>query len=249
MSNKKFCHNCGASIEEGIKFCPQCGADVTQTETVASSPSNQQYSGTPRGGEKRALDHVTIGYNVALEQPMVFLPSIISGVLGAITSYGLYNIGLGDTASMLIGLIISMVSFILNFASIDMSRDAYYKQPLDLMDSISYVVSRFFIFLLAAIVGGLLSITIILIPVVLFMFVIMVMDETGIMDAFQKAINVLKTDLVDVLLIIVISIVASIIISYVPFVSTFLNAAVNVILGIAFIDIYATFSARDVNQY
>jgi hypothetical protein len=247
MSSKRFCHNCGAEVEEGIKFCSQCGARLDQTETPPSqsfSTTGKNYTGTPRGGEKRAIEHVTTGYNVAFEQPMVFLPPIISGVLGAIVSYGLYNFGMGDTLSTILGLAISMFSFILNFASIDMSRDAYYKKPLDLMDSISYVTSRFFIFLLAAIFGGLLSITIILIPVVLFMFVIMVLDETGIMDAFQKAISVLRSDLVDVLLIIILSIVASLIISYVPIVSTLLNAVINVIIGIAFIDIYATYKAR-----
>jgi uncharacterized membrane protein len=76
------------------------------------------------------------------------------------------------------------------------------------------------------------------------MFVIMVIDETGIMDAFQKSINVIKSDLVDVLMLIVLSIVASFVIGYVPFISTLLNAVVNVIIAIAFIDIYVTYRAR-----
>ena len=70
------------------------------------------------------------------------------------------------------------------------------------------------------------------------------MDETGIMDALQKAFNVIRSDLVDVLLIIVISIVASLAISYIPHLSSLLNAIVNVILGIAYIDIYATYKNR-----
>ncbi|TFH12939.1 zinc ribbon domain-containing protein [Candidatus Bathyarchaeota archaeon] len=245
MSDTRLCKNCGAAVEDGVRFCSECGADQNQQEaTTVSSTTGNAYTGTPRGGEKRAIDHITIGYTVAFEQPMVFLPSVISGILGLIVTYGLNNIWLGDTLNTLIGLAISMVSFILSFGSLDMSRDAYYKQPLDLMESIGYVTSRFVVFFIAAIFGGLLSITIVFIPIVLFMFVIMVIDETGIMDAFQKSINVIKSDLVDVLMLIVLSIVASFVIGYVPFISTLLNAVVNVIIAIAFIDIYVTYKAR-----
>jgi hypothetical protein len=182
-----------------------------------------------------------VGYTVAFKQPMVFLPPLISGLLGSVLSYiG----GLGDMLSLILGLGVSILSFILTFASIDMSRDAYYKQPLDLMRSVNYIAGRFFIFLLAAIFGGVLSITIILIPVVLFMFVIMVMDEAGIMDAFQKSIEVLRAEVADVIVIIIVSIIASAIVSFVPVVSSILDAIVNVIIGMAFIDIYATYKTK-----
>ena len=205
-------------------------------------PSN--YEGTPRGGEKRAMDHLRIGFNVAMEQPMVFLPPIISGVLGFLVSYTLTNVNVGALLFTLIGTTSMIFSFILNFASTDMSRDAYYKQPLDLGQSIEYIIGRFFTFVIAAVFGGLLSITVILMPVVLFMFVIMVLDETDIMDAFEKAINVLRAELSDVLVLIVVSIVASLVIGYVPLFSSLLNSIVNVILGIAFIDIYVTHKTR-----
>lgn len=191
--------------------------------------------------EKQALDHIKVGYTVAFEQPIVFLPPLISGLLGSILSYvG----GFSDTLSLILGIVVSILTFILTFASIDMSRDAYHKQPLDLMESVNYIAGRFFIFLLAAIFGGILSITIILIPVVLFMFVIMVIDETGIMDSFQKSIEVIRADISDVIVIIIISIIASAIVSFVPFVSSILDAIVNVIVGISFIDIYATYKTK-----
>jgi hypothetical protein len=190
------------------------------------------------GKDKQALDHLKIGYTVAFEQPLVFLPPLISGLLGSILSYvG----GYGDILSLILGVAVSILTFILSFASTDMSRDAYHKQPVDLMRSVNYIAGRFFIFLLAAIFGGILSITIILIPVVLFMFVIMVIDETGIMDSFQKALEVIRAELSDVIVIIIVSIIASVIVSYVPVFSSILDAVVNVIIGIAFIDIYETY--------
>jgi hypothetical protein len=87
------------------------------------------------------------------------------------------------------------------------------------------------------------SVTIILIPVVILMFVVMVMDETGLTDAISKSLDVLRADLGDVLLILLVSIIGSIVLSFVPFVSDLLNAALNVVVGIAFIDLYANYKA------
>ncbi|HUV55370.1 MAG TPA: hypothetical protein VMW03_09215, partial [Candidatus Krumholzibacteriaceae bacterium] len=131
----------------------------------------------------------------------------------------------------------------LNFASIDMSRDAYQSEALDLGESVNYVTGRIVEFIVAAIVGGLMAVTIILIPVVILMFVVMVMDETGITDAVSKSLDVLRADLGDVLLILLVTIVGSFVISYVPFVSTLLDAALNVVVGLAFIDLYANYKS------
>jgi hypothetical protein len=87
------------------------------------------------------------------------------------------------------------------------------------------------------------AVTIILIPVVILMFVIMVMDETGITNAISKSLDVLRADLGDVLLILLVSIIGSFVISYVPFVSTLLDAALNVVVGLAFIDLYANYKS------
>lgn len=244
MSAIKNCPNCGSQNEDDATFCAQCGTSIKNDETASPMAPPSKYEGIPRGGEKRAMDHLRIGFNVAMEQPMVFLPPIISGVLGFLVSYTLTNVNVGALLFTIIGTTSLIFSFILNFASTDMSRDAYYKQPLDLGQSIEYIVGRFFTFVIAAVFGGLLSITVILMPVVLFMFVIMVLDETDIMDAFEKAINVLRAELSDVLVLIVVSIVASLVIGFVPLFSSLLSSIVNVILGIAFIDIYVTHKNR-----
>ena len=31
----KFCFNCGAQLEEGVKFCPECGKDLTASNEVS----------------------------------------------------------------------------------------------------------------------------------------------------------------------------------------------------------------------
>jgi hypothetical protein len=82
------------------------------------------------------------------------------------------------------------------------------------------------------------AITVILIPVVVFMFVIIVMDETGIGVAVSRSFNVLSRDLGDIVLILIVAIVGSAVLSFVPYISSLLNACYNVVIGLAFIDVY-----------
>jgi hypothetical protein len=131
-----------------------------------------------------------------------------------------------------------IISYILTFASLDMSRDAYLNEPLNLGGSVNYVFGRIGTFIIASIVGAILSITIILIPAVIFMLTIIVIDETGIMDALTKALRVIGRDLGDVITVIIVAIVGSIILGIVPLIGGFLTSALNVIIGLAFIDIY-----------
>jgi hypothetical protein len=231
----KSCPNCEAENEPDVNFCHKCGYSFSNEPLP---PVTDNYERT----EKRASEHLKIGYTIALNQPTVFLPSIFAGLIGSVASY---ITGSSGDSALLIGLASGIISFILGFASTDMSRDAYNDQPLDLGRSVNYVVGRFVEFFIAAIIGGLLSITIILIPVVIFMFVIMVLDETGIWDSFSSALDVIRSDIGDVLIILLVSIIASAVVSYVPIIHSLLDSVINVIVGIAFIDVYMTYKTKN----
>ncbi len=233
MSEEKtYCPQCGSEIIEGSKFCTSCGATLDQGEGRPAFADEAKRS---------YVEHLTVGFNVAASQPMVFVPAVLAGVIGALIHWT--TMGSIGYTSALLSIAASIIAFILNFASLDMSRDAYREEALDLGESVNYVTGRILDFIVAAVVGGLMSVTVILIPVVILMFVIMVMDETGITDAVSKSLDVLRADLGDVLLILLVSIIGSFVISYVPFVSTLLDAALNVIIGLAFIDLYANYGS------
>ena len=141
----------------------------------------------------------------------------------------------------LLELVSTIISFILGFASLDLARDAYDKKALDLGSSISYVLKRFGSFFIAALFGAILSLTVVLIPLVILMFVIMVVDEIGIMDALGKAFKVLFADLGDIIIILIVTIIGSFLLGYIPFLSTFLIDALYVVISLACIDLYANY--------
>jgi len=229
-----FCPKCGIEFEGDPAFCPSCGQSLGET---GGRP-------TRGGGDARAGDHLSQGFNIALANPMVFAPVIIGGLISsAISVWGRQPLSQsGFVPVALIGSLISIVgavvSFILNFAAIDMARDAYTNEPLDMERSFSYAAGRFVTFLLASIVAGILSITIILIPVAILMMVIIVVDETGIADALSQSFAVLGRDLGDIIVILLVAVIGYAVLGWVPLIGGLLTSGFSLILNIAFIDVY-----------
>lgn len=229
-----FCPNCGIEFEGDPAFCPSCGHSL---KSSSGRPSRET-------GDARAGDHLSLGFNLALAKPMVFAPVIIGGLISsAIRVWGRQPLSQsGFVPVVLIGSLISIVgavvSFILNFATIDMARDAYMDEPLDLGRSFSYAAGRIVTFFIASIVAGILSITIILIPVAILMMVIIVMDETGIVDALGRAFGVLGKDLGDIIVILIVAIIGYAILGWVPLIGGLLTSCFSVVLDLAFINVY-----------
>lgn len=229
-----YCPKCGNEVGENWNSCPNCGEDLKPYRKYTS----RNYSKTG------ALGHLSTGFNLAMEKPMVFTPVIIGGLISIIIdNFGgkpFYQSGFSPLLFFagLMSLIGTIINYILNFAAIDMARDAYVNDPLNLMESINYVLKRIVTFIAASIVGALMSITIVLIPAAILMFVIMVMDETGIMDAISQSFSVLSRDLRDIIVILIIVILGFILLSWVPYIGGLLTAALGVIFDLAFIDVY-----------
>jgi hypothetical protein len=72
----------------------------------------------------------------------------------------------------------------------------------------------------------------------------MVIDETEVFDALGKAFNVIKADLGDIIIVIIVAIVGFAVTSMIPLVSSLLYSLLNVVIGLAFIDIYMNFKNR-----
>jgi hypothetical protein len=227
-----YCPKCGAQVEEEYAVCPICGEQL-------KGPKRQA---RPTGA--RASDHLSLGYRIASSKPMVFAPVLLGSLISTLVNpdgwspldpSGYSPVYLFAALFSLAG---SVLVYLLNFASIDMARDAFVGERLDLGSSMNYVVGRIGTFIVASIVGVLLSITIILIPVSIFMFVIIVMDETGVGTAVSRAWSVITRDIGDVTVIILASIIGTILLSFVPWIGGLLTACLGVVIDLAFISVY-----------
>ncbi len=246
-----YCPKCGKEVSEDAVYCPNCGASLKE-----GARPRESY---PRVG---ALGHLSLAFNLAMAKPLVFAPALIGGFISSLL--GILGGALGGAAGwqywrsnpfigpaypglLVVGALLAIVgaaiSYVLTFASIDMSRDAYVDEPLDLRGSVNYVVRRIGTFILASIVGAIMAITIILIPVVIFMFVIIVVDETGIGSAISRAFSAIGSNLGDVIIIILVAIVGSAVLGWIPLIGWLLTTALNVVIGLAFIDIYFRYKA------
>ena len=244
------CPRCGEELPDGASFCTSCGFSLGGTDEGRSS-------------REGATDHLRFGFQLASEKPMVFVPALLGSIISMVISnftrfsLGIHRLSLGQmwpgalsypVSLFLVGGLLSLVgfvvSYILFFASIDMSRDAYFDSPLNLSGSVNYVIGRIGLFIVASIVGAFLSITIILIPVALLMFVVMVVDEAGVGHSLPRAFSVVRGELGDVIILLVVSIVGSIILGFVPYISDLLVSALEVIIGLAFIDLYYLYKKK-----
>lgn len=232
-----------------MPYCPECGTEIDENDEVCSNCGSRTSSSSPApAGDVDAVGHLTTAFNLAMAQPMVFIPAILGGVISSVLSWiatrlGFVAAGFGFFRGFAIftaifGMIGAFFVYILGFATIDMGRDAYYNRSLSLGESIGYVTGRLVDFIIASVVGAILGITVILIPVVSLMFVVMVMDEVGVGTALSKSFNVITADLGDIVIVILVSIIGSALLGYVPVISGLLKSALTVVINLAFIDIY-----------
>jgi hypothetical protein len=233
-----YCPKCGAQVEGEYAVCPICGEQL-------KGPKRQA---RPTGA--RASDHLSLAYRIASSKPMVFAPVLLGSLISTLVNPDGWS-PLDPSSyspvffvAALLSLAGSVLVYLLNFASIDMARDAYVGERLDLGSSMNYVVGRIGTFIVASIVGVLLSITIILIPVSIFMFVIIVMDETSVGTAVSRAWSVITRDIGDVTVIILASIIGTILLSFVPLIGGLLTACLGVVIDLAFISVYENYRSE-----
>jgi hypothetical protein len=144
--------------------------------------------------------------------------------------------------------IASIVGFIASCMIVNMANDIINQRPANLNKSLNLVMSRLGDLIVAAIIAALCSITIILIPVALFLAAITIIEGTDAVESTKEAFNFVIKNLGEVILFVIILVVLSIVFSFVfgfiPVIGAYLGSIiqwlVNVIFTVVAIKLYLT---------
>jgi hypothetical protein len=134
--------------------------------------------------------------------------------------------------------VLDLISKVFTFATIDMARDAYLGNEVDLGRTAGYVRSRIGLFLFAAFVGLLVQLTFVLIPLSILYLVVLVVENAGIRASLSKSFKLGIENFRTVTGLIILWIVSFLLFDMVPYVSEITRAIPGVVLYVALIDLH-----------
>jgi len=119
-----------------------------------------------------------------------------------------------------------------------MTNDAINNRPIDLRKSMNLVTSKIGTLIVAAIIAAICSITVILLPIAMFIMVIAIIEELDAVESTRRAFDFVIKNLSEVIIFIVIVIVVGVIFSYgfslIPIIGSFIGAIISWFLNAIF---------------
>ena len=166
------------------------------------------------------------------------------GVIGVVNGYPDVSPDfLGMMFQYMIGgflfiVVLDLISKLFTFATIDIARDAYLENDVDLGRTARYVRSRIGVFLVAAFVGLLVQLTFVLIPLSILYLVVLVVEDEGIRVSLSKAFKLGIENFSTVTGLMILWIVSFLLFDMIPYVSEVARAIPGVVLYVALIDLH-----------
>ncbi len=255
-----LCPECNKPINEDQNYCPYCGKVL---DTNIPIPHNQL-----RTSLFSSIKHAL---GVVKNNPILFLPELLASFLGwglgealnliltsllsglntNVTYVGyhliqeyddsVYMIGI---AVILAGLLVSAISGIFTFGLFHLTKNVYEHNDVNFGDTLRYLKGRFVILYFASLIGSLLSLTVILVPAVIYMYSVMVIEETGIRnglsEGFKISLNKILTSFGWVIIYMIFRLAVQLFLPY----SDFFFVIPGTILTVASIDIYYNYKIK-----
>jgi hypothetical protein len=196
-----------------------------------------------------AEESISKGFDISLKNPTLFLPALAPIIIGIIFDIiALFTFWYVLLVGSLIAYIVGAVAC---FIIVDMANDILNNRPADLTKSLNAVLGRFGTLILAAIIAAIFSITIILLPIALFLITITVVDNVDALEgtkrSFDFALNNLKETVIFMIIVVVVQIIFSVVLSLIPIVGPFLASIISwcliVIFLVASVRFYLTLRA------
>ena len=185
----------------------------------------------------KSVDAITNGINTSTKNLSLFVPSLVLIVVQLLFQFSaslVPNIWLVWAGRFIVGLI----GFMAYCMVVDMTNDYINGQPVDLNKSLNLVIGRLAELIVIAIIAVLCSLTILLIPLALFIRTIAIVEETDTEQTIAKSVDFVRYNLGEVLVFVIVVILVTVILtfgfSFIPFIGAYLGVILNGFVGVVF---------------
>ena len=178
----------------------------------------------------KSTESISKGIDTSTKNPGLFVPALapfVIQLLFLILAYEVFSYQVLDWdlrgvytvyypnlwISLVGGLIAAIVGFLASCMIVDMANDVINGRPMDLKKSMNTVTSRLGTLIVAAIISAVCYITIILIPVALFIIAIAIIEGTDAIESTKSAFDFVVKNLGEVIVYIIIVIVINVILA------------------------------------
>jgi len=202
-----------------------------------------------------SVESISIGANTAFKNPIIFLPQLVPLIIELAFSFLAHYVfpteyviptwagpmvrRVPNFALLIIGgLIAAIVGFITACMVVDMANDALVGGRVNMSKSLNIVLERIGPLIVAAIIAAILAITVILLPVAIFIPIIAIIERLGPVESTKKAFSFVVSNLGEVIVFIIIVIIVGIILGLIPVIGRALTWITNVIFTVAAVDLY-----------
>lgn len=195
----------------------------------------------------RSIESISKSLDITTKNPDIFLPAaapLVVHLLFTALAYEMVNVWLLWGGYFLA----SIVGFVASCVVVDMANDIINGRSMSLNKSLKLIVDRLGALILAAIISAICFITVILIPVALFIITISIVEETGALQSVKTAVNFVVKNLGEAIIFTIIVVVVSVILSFIlgaiPIVGVYVEPIImwmiNVIFIVATVHFYIT---------
>ena len=184
----------------------------------------------------KSVESFSEGLNALLNKPILFAPyiapMIIQLIFNALAEMPLSFISLFG------GFLAAIVGFIAGCMLIDMASDCFKNRSLDLNKSLNLVINRIGVLTVAAVIAAICSITIILLPVALFIMVIVVIENLSVVESVKKSLGFVIENLGEVIIFIILVVAMTAISSLAFYIGTIITWLLNSLFTVSAVHLY-----------
>lgn len=194
----------------------------------------------------KSTEAISRGIDISIKYPILFVPYAVPIIIQWIFSTLAYLFPLKyyyfTMPNPFISLFGSFVAAILGFTAacmlVHMANNVISNRPINLSESLNFVMGRLDTLIVVAIIAALCSLTVILIPIAMFIVVITIIENLNAIESTRKAFEFVIKNLGETVIFILIVIVASLIFSFgfsmIPFIGSYIGAIISWLLNAVF---------------